>query len=50
MEVTSNDEVYFNALRMNDAKKVFGKIDSSGNIEILDDNLTAEIVILKKLN
>ena len=50
MTVTNNDTVLFYALRLSDSKKVIGKISSTGDVSIIDDTLTDEVILLEKLN
>lgn len=49
MTVTPEDVITFNALRMSDGAIVIGKINSLGDIIILDETLTGEVTILQRL-
>ena len=44
--VTSDDTITFSALRMNDGKKVLGKILANGTLSITDESINKEITIL----
>ena len=48
--VSSEDEISFNALRMEDGKKVIGNVDNNGQVSIVEANTNIETVCLKKLN
>jgi len=50
MTVSSTDNVTFNALRMADGVKVIGRIDASGNLEIIDETLNTELIVLERIN
>ena len=50
LDVTNDNIVIFNALRLADGKKVIGQILNNGTINIIDDTLTEEVLILKKVN
>ena len=50
ISASENDEVLFNAMKMSDGSKVIGKIDSNGNLTILDESLNAEIIVLERIN
>ena len=45
----SNEEVIFNALRMDDGAIILGKIASDKTISILDENLEEQITVLEKI-
>lgn len=49
MNVSNNDELIFNALRMSDGIKVIGKISSTGTLNIIDTKLDAEITTLERI-
>jgi len=49
MTVNNNDEVIFNALRMSDGVKVLGKISSTGNIQIIDEQMNYETTVLERI-
>ena len=49
MAVSANDELTFNALRMNDGRKVIGKITSSGALQIIDDQMDVEVTVLQRI-
>ncbi len=50
LEVSNDNTVLFNALRMSDGKKVVGKISSSGSLTIIDDTMTENVIILQRVN
>ena len=50
MSVSENDEIIFNALRMADGAIIIGKIDSVGQLEIIDETLNTEIIVLERIN
>ena len=47
--VTSDDNITFSALRMNDGKKVLGKILANGTLSITDESINKEITILERI-
>ena len=47
--VTSDDNITFSALRMNDGKKVLGKILADGTLSITDESINKEITILERI-
>ena len=47
--VTSDDIITFSALRMNDGKKVLGKILANGTLSITDESINKEITILERI-
>jgi hypothetical protein len=47
--VTSDDTITFSALRMNDGKKVLGKILANGTLSITDESINKEITILERI-
>ena len=47
--VTSDDDITFSALRMNDGKKVLGKILANGTLSITDESINEEITILERI-
>ena len=47
--VTSDDNITFSALRMNDGKKVLGKILANGTLSITDENINKEVTILERI-
>ena len=49
MTVTNNDDVIFNALRMSDGVKVLGRISSTGNIQIIDEQMNYETIVLERI-
>ena len=47
--VTSDDNINFSALRMNDGKKVLGKILENGTLSITDETINKQITILERI-
>ena len=47
--VTSDDNITFSALRMNDGKKVLGKILADGTLSITDESINKQITILERI-
>lgn len=50
MDVSSSDEIIFNALKLSDGKIVIGEIDLSGTITILDETLEDQVLVLERVN
>jgi hypothetical protein len=50
MAVSSDDVVTFSALRLSDGKKVFIKIDSSGNESVINEELNVKAISLVPIN
>ena len=50
MDVSSSDEIVFNALKLSDGKIVLGEIDQSGMITILDETLENQVLVLERIN
>jgi hypothetical protein len=48
--VSSEDEITFNALNMNNMRKVIGTISSTGNVGIIDETLNTEVTVLERIN
>ena len=48
--VSRQDEICFNALRLEDGKKIIGNIDSDGTISIIENNSDIKTFYLQKLN
>lgn len=49
MEISKDEEITFNAMRMSDGAKVIGIVSPNGNLSILDSELSSEIVSLIKI-
>jgi hypothetical protein len=49
-DVSSDDAITFNALRMNDATKVIGTISALGVVTLLDTQANAEVSVLERVN
>ena len=49
MIVGDDDAITFNALRMSNGAKVIGKIDSLGNVTIIDEILNTEVISLERI-
>ena len=47
--MTSDDNITFSALRMNDGKKVLGEILADGTLSITDESINKEITILERI-
>jgi len=47
--VSDDDVITFNAIRMSDGAIVLGEISVAGNITILDENLTSEVIDLARI-
>ena len=47
--VSDDDEVTFNALRMSDGAVVIGKINSTGDLTILDETLESQVIVLERI-
>ena len=47
--ISSDDNITFSALRMNDGKKVLGKILADGTLSITDESINKEITILERI-
>ena len=47
--VTSDNNITFSVLRMNDGKKVLGKILVNGTLSITDESINKEITILERI-
>ena len=47
--VTSDDNITFSALRLNDGKKVLGKILANGTLSITDESINKQITILERI-
>ncbi|WP_408954768.1 hypothetical protein [Natroniella sp. ANB-PHB2] len=50
MNVSSDDKIIFNALKMEDGATVIGEIDPSGDVNIISDTLEQEVVSLERIN
>jgi hypothetical protein len=49
MNVSADDIVTFNALRMSDGAKVIGEISASGRVAVLDETINAEVTVLERI-
>ncbi|MFC1671032.1 hypothetical protein ACFL20_11630, partial [Spirochaetota bacterium] len=48
--ISSDGSIVFHALRFSDSKKVIGKIDTVGNLSIIDESSNPEIITLIRIN
>lgn len=49
IEVTDNNLIIFNGLRLSDSKKVLGTISEDGNVTILDDAMPDNAIVLQRI-
>ncbi|MDI6402092.1 hypothetical protein QLX67_08805 [Balneolaceae bacterium ANBcel3] len=50
MAVSNEDLLSFSALRMQDGKRVVGQVNAGGSLEILDEDMDADVIVLERIN